>query len=170
VRLGTERLILREFRQDDLDAYAEMCADPEVMRHLSVDGAVLSRQDAWRQMAMFAGHWALRGYGTWAIEERASGRFVGRVGLHFPEGWPDRELGWALARPYWGRGFASEAARAAVAHAFGDLGWPHVISLIHPDNARSIALALRLGETLVADVELRGVVHRVYRLTRTSGT
>src|SRR6266480_2961349 len=101
--LETERLLLRPIRQTDLEAYAAMCADPEVMRYLG-DRAVLSREDAWRQMAMLVGHWSLRGFGSWALEERATGRFLGRAGLHYPEGWPDREVNWALARQYWGKG------------------------------------------------------------------
>jgi RimJ/RimL family protein N-acetyltransferase len=83
------------------------------MRYVGDRGS-LSREDAWRQFAMLAGHWTLRGYGMWILEELSSGAFVGRVGLHFPEGWPDREVGWALARPYWGRGYALEAASAAL--------------------------------------------------------
>ncbi len=166
MRLDTERLHLREFRAEDIDAYAAMCADPEVMRFLSADGAALSREDAWRQMAMFAGHWALRGFGMWAVEERTSGRFVGRVGLHYPEGWPDRELGWVLCRSFWGQGLATEAARAAAACAFGPLGWSHLISLIRPDNHRSIAVALRLGETRSGEGSIRGIPHHVYRLDR----
>ena len=97
----------------------------------------------------------------WAVEERTSGRFVGRVGLHFPEGWPDRELGWALAREHWGKGFAFEAASAAMAQAFEGLGWPRVVSLIDAANARSIRLAERLGERPAGDVTVRG--HRVRR-------
>jgi RimJ/RimL family protein N-acetyltransferase len=119
-------------------------------------------------MAMFVGHWQLRGFGMWAVEERASGSFVGRVGLHFPEGWPDRELAWTLARPYWGRGFALEAAQAVLAHAFGPLGWDRVISLIDPDNIRSIRLAERLGERLEQEVMLRGYRLYLYALDRDS--
>jgi RimJ/RimL family protein N-acetyltransferase len=166
VKITTDRLLLRELRPDDIEGYAAMCADPEVMRYLSPDGAVLSREDAWQQMAAFAGHWVLRGYGMWVVEERTSGRFVGRVGLHFPEGWPGQEVGWALARRFWGRGLAEEAARAAVRFAFERLGWQEVISLIHPDNSRSISLALRLGEQFERTVELRGVPHNLYRLVR----
>ncbi len=166
MRLRTDRLLLREFRPEDLDGYAAMCADPEVMRYLGANGAVLSREDAWRQMALFAGHWALRGYGMWVAEELETGRFVGRVGLHYPEGWPGREVGWALAREFWGRGLAYEAARAAIRHAFEDLGWPEVISLIHPENRRSIDLALRLGEQFQGSVEIRGLPHNLYRLVR----
>jgi RimJ/RimL family protein N-acetyltransferase len=88
VPLETERLRLRMFRETDLDAHAAMSADPEVMRYLGATGEPLTRLDAWRQMAMFLGHWQLRGYGVWAVEERASGTFVGRIGLFNPEGWP----------------------------------------------------------------------------------
>ena len=83
--LTSERLILRPFRENDLDAFARCCQDEETMRYL---GGTLSREDAWRQMAMLLGHWQLRGYGMWALEERATGAFVGRLGFHRPEGWP----------------------------------------------------------------------------------
>ena len=164
MNLQTERLLLRAFSDADLDAYAAMCADAEVMRYLSVTGALLSREDAWRQMALFAGHWALRGFGMWAVEERESGRFIGRVGLHQPEGWPDRELGWSLAREAWGRGYATEAARAAADYAFRTLRWPHLIHLILPGNDRSIRVAGRLGARPAGTDIVRGVTQLVYRL------
>lgn len=164
MNLQTERLLLRAFSDADLDAYAAMCADAEVMRYLSVTGALLSREDAWRQMALFAGHWALRGFGMWAVEERESGRFIGRVGLHQPEGWPDRELGWSLARPAWGRGYATEAARAAADYAFRTLRWSHLIHLILPGNDRSIRVAGRLGARPAGTDIVRGVTQLVYRL------
>ena len=165
--LETERLILRPFREEDLGAYAAMCADPEVMRFLSVSGGLLSRAEAWRQIALYLGHWALRGYGTWAVEERSTGAFVGRVGLHYPEGWPDRELGWTIARGFWGRGYASEAARAAIGHAFKTLGWTHLVSLIHPENHRSARLAERLGYRVHGTAEVLGLHLTMYRLDRT---
>ena len=95
----------------------------------------------------------------WAVEERGTGAFAGRVGLHYPEGWPDREVAWALARPFWGRGYALEAARATLEEAFGRLGLPRVISLIDPANTRSIRLAERLGERLDGETLVHG--HRV---------
>jgi len=165
--LETERLLLRPLRQTDLDAYAAMCADPEVMRYLG-DRAVLNREDAWRQMAMLAGHWSLRGFGSWALEERATGRFLGRAGLHFPEGWPDREVNWALARQYWGQGFAFEAANEVLAHAFGALQWERATSLIDRKNHRSIRLAERLGERLEKEVEVRGFRVGLYVIERAS--
>ena len=79
-QLTTDRLLLRGFRPDDFERYAEMMADPDVSRHL-MDGRPLTRAEAWRQLAMFAGHWVLRGYGLWAVEERATGEFLGRVGV-----------------------------------------------------------------------------------------
>ncbi len=164
--LETERLILRPFREADLDAYAGMAADPDVMRFLSADGSLLTRAEAWRQMAMFLGHWELRGYGTWAVEERASRELVGRVGLHYPEGWPDRELGWTIARKFWGQGYAGEAARAAISHAFGPLGWTHLVSLIHSENHRSARLAERLGYHVHGPAEVRGLHLTMYRLDR----
>jgi RimJ/RimL family protein N-acetyltransferase len=167
VILETERLILRHFRPADIDAYADLCADPEVMKFLNATGTPISRADAWRQMSMYLGHWELRGFGTWAVEERASGAFVGRVGLHYPEGWPDRELGWTIARRFWGKGYASEAARASIAHAFEALGWPHLVSLIHPDNHRSARLAERLGYHLHGTAEVVGLKLTMYRLDQT---
>ena len=165
--LETARLRLRHFRAADLDPYAALCADPEVMRYVG-DRSVLSREDAWRQMAMLAGHWHLRGFGMWAVEERTTGAFVGRVGLYYPEGWPDREVAWALARPFWGRGYATEAARAALGEAFGRLGWARVISLIDPANTRSVRLAERLGERLEGEATIRGHRVAVYALPRSA--
>jgi RimJ/RimL family protein N-acetyltransferase len=153
--LDTPRLRLRQFVESDFNDYAALCADAEVMRYVG-DRGPLSREDAWRQFAMLVGHWALRGYGMWAVEELASGAFVGRVGLHYPEGWPERELAWALARRYWGRGYGFEAATAALGIAFDTLSWSRAISLIAPPNLRSIRLATRLGERFERNLVLRG--------------
>jgi RimJ/RimL family protein N-acetyltransferase len=163
--LDTERLRLRAFREEDLDAYAAICADPEVMRYLG-DGRALSRADAWRQMALIIGHWALRGYGLWAVEERATGVLVGRLGFFNPEGWPGFELGWMLRRASWGHGYATEGAGRALAHAFTDMGRDHLISLIRPDNRASIRVAERLGERLERRTDLFGQEALVYGIDR----
>ena len=160
-RLATARLDLRMCRDDDLDAYAEMCADDEVMRFIGAGGAVGADVD-WRKRALFLGEWALHGYGMWAVEERASGRLIGRVGFLNPHGWPACELGWLLARDAWGHGFALEAAAAAIAHGRAKLGIRELISLIRPDNARSIALAKRLGATLERRIEFLGAEALLY--------
>jgi len=165
VTLQTDRLTLRMLRETDLDAYAEMCADAEVMRYIG-DGQPLARPMAWRNLAMMVGHWSLRGYGLWAAEERSSGVLVGRIGFWNPEGWPGFELGWMLRRAFWGQGYATEGARTALRFAFMQLGQPQVISLIHPENAASIRVAKRLGERLLGPTELMRRPALTYRITR----
>jgi RimJ/RimL family protein N-acetyltransferase len=161
--IETDRLLLRPFRESDLDAYAAIMADPRVMRFM--DGPQ-DRTAAWRGMAGCLGHWALRGYGLWAAEERASGELIGRIGLINPEGWPGLEVGWLLARSRWGRGYATEGARAALGHAFGVLGADRVISLIKPRNAASIRVAERLGERFERKIEFFGGETLVYGIDR----
>jgi RimJ/RimL family protein N-acetyltransferase len=162
--LGTERLLLRAFRESDTDAYAEMLGDAEVMRFLG--GRPLPRAEAWRNMAMVIGHWELRGYGFWAVEERAGGEMVGRVGCWRPEGWPGLEVGWTLRRGFWGRGYATEAARVSLEYAFTKLNQTHVISLIAPDNAASIRVAERLGERPGGEWEVFGTKLIIYGIGR----
>ena len=160
--LATERLVLRAFEERDLDAYAAIMADPAVTRFLA-DGAPLSRDDAWRQMAMILGHWMLRGFGLWAVEERATGTLLGRIGCHEPEGWPGFEVAYTLGRPYWGRGFAREGARAALGHARAALGRRDIISIIRPGNAGSIRVAESLGATREREVPFFGAPALIYR-------
>lgn len=163
--LETDRLTLRMLGESDLDAYAEMCGDPEVMRYIG-DGQPLARPMAWRNLAMMVGHWSLRGYGPWAAEERSSGVLVGRIGFWNPDGWPGFELGWTLRRPFWGQGYATEGARVALRFAFTRLDHPLVISLIHPENAASIKVAERVGERRRDVTEVMGKPAVVYRITR----
>jgi len=163
--LETERLCLRGLQAGDLDAYAAMYADPEVMKYLQ-DGRPLDRAAAWRSMAVHLGHWCLRGYGQWALVERATRELVGRAGLWQPEGWPGLEVGWLLARPRWGNGFATEAGRAAIGYAFDTLGAECVISLIGPENDASVRVAERLGETYERTIELDGASAQVYCIHR----
>lgn len=160
--LTTARLRLRAFTQRDLDAYAAICADAEVMRHIGAGGPV-GRDAAWQHMALFLGAWELRGYGTWAVERREDGRLIGRVGFLHPEGWPGCELAWTLARDVWGRGCALEAARAALAFGRAELGLGELISLIREGNVRSIALAARLGAQADGSIECMGRQALLYR-------
>jgi RimJ/RimL family protein N-acetyltransferase len=138
-----------------------MYADPEVMRFLE-DGYPLDRAAAFRSIAVHIGHWHLRGYGQWALVERATGELVGRAGLWQPEGWPGLEVGWLLDRGSWGRGFATEAGRAAIDYAFGVVGARRVISLIRPGNHPSIRVAERLGESHQDTLEVAGGQAFVY--------
>jgi RimJ/RimL family protein N-acetyltransferase len=102
----------------------------------------------------------------WAAEERASGALVGRIGFYNPGGWPGFEVGWTLRRDCWGKGYATEGAREALRYAFEVLGQPRVISLIHPDNERSIHVAERLGESLEGRTEVNGQEALVYGISR----
>jgi len=164
ITLETDRLKLRGWRNEDFDAYAELCADPEVMRFIG--GKPLDALEAWRHFAFHVGHWELRGYGHWVVEEKSTGKLVGRVGFLNPVGWPAFEIGWTLKREFWGKGYASEAARRALPYGFNELDQPHIISLIHPENKASIHVAERLGETLEGKTELFGHDVLIYGIDR----
>lgn len=160
-QLMTDRLLMRGFSEDDFEAYAAMMADPEVSRYL-MDGRPLSRAEAWRQMAMFIGHWSLRGFGLWAVEERSSGRFLGRIGCLQPEGFPTFEIAYTLARGGWGKGYAREGAAAALRYAREVLKQPRIGSIIRPANAASIRVATSLGATKGESVEFFGAPSTIY--------
>ena len=131
------------------------------MRHIG-EGRTLTRAETWRSVAGALGHWVLRGYGLYAVEEKATGHFIGRIGLIFPEGWPGLEAGWLLARHSWGRGYATEGARAVIEMAYRDLAATHLISLIRPDNAASIRVAEKLGGVRESTLEVLGGPAHVY--------
>lgn len=164
ITLETERLLLRWLRESDFEQYARMCRDPEVMRFLG--GQLMTDIEVWRQMTSFVGHWHFRGYGIWAVEEKSSGRLVGRIGFLNPIGWPGFELGWTLARESWGKGYATEGARKALQYAFTELDRDHVISLIAPENVGSARVAQRLGEKVERTTELFGKEVLVYGIDR----
>ncbi len=146
--LETERLRLRSFRKSDLDDYAALNADREVLRYLGAGSEPWDRGRSSRHMAFLVGHWKLWDAGTWAVEDKESGAFLGMVGFSSPEGWPGFELAWTLARRAWGHGYATEGARAAMDYAFTVWKRAHVISLIAPENRASVRVAERLGERL----------------------
>ena len=157
--LRTARLTLRPFAETDLDAFAAMMADPEVMRFLGAGptaGRTRTRAETWASMAGFMGQWALRGCGLWAIER--AGRFIGRAGILRPEGWPELELSYALAREAWGQGLAVEAAGAALAWAREVMRGEEIVSFIRPGNLASCQVATRLGGVRTGTVELGGAV------------
>lgn len=165
ITLETERLILRMFRESDAEAYAAICADAEVMRFLG-DGKAMTEFEAWRSMAFLVGHWTLLGYGHFALEEKSSGRLVGRTGFLNPAGWPGFELGWTLGREFWGHGYATEGANRALRYAFEDMDRNHVISLIDPNNTGSIRVAERLGEKVEGTTELFNREILIYGIDR----
>ncbi len=150
--------------QSDFEEYAAIQMDPEVTRYTV--RTHLDRMESWRHLACIVGHWHLRGFGMWGVFERDSGRLVGRVGFHQPEGWPDFELGWTMGRPSWGKGYAPEAARACLDYAFNEMKREHVISLIDPNNIASIRVAEKIGETLEGETEIGGHQVLIYGVRR----
>ena len=119
--LRTERLLMRGFRDEDYERWAEISADPRSAPG-SASPTGLTPHEAWLDMAMLSGHWELRGFGHWALEELETGELVGRAGLYYPPDWPGIEVGWTVAREHWGKGYAPEAARAACAWAHDGSG------------------------------------------------
>jgi RimJ/RimL family protein N-acetyltransferase len=160
ITLDTERLILRPPALEDFEEYASMFADPEVMRFIGIDGKPMSRFGAWQSFSGQVGHWHLRGFGMFSVIDRQTGDLIGRVGPLQPEEWPDFEIGWTLRSQYWGRGYATEAARACLPYAFEELGRQRIISLIAPENQRSIRVAERLGERLEGQATLPHMLGR----------
>lgn len=155
--LDTERLHLRMLEERDFEEYAAIHTDPDVTRFTV--RTHLTRLEAWRHMATIVGHWHLRGFGMWGVFERESGRLVGRVGFHQPDGWPDFEIGWTMGKASWGRGYATEAAARCIEYARDVMKREHVISIIDPANTPSIRVAERLGESVEGETEIDG--HRV---------
>ncbi|WP_426593364.1 GNAT family N-acetyltransferase [Cellulomonas sp. McL0617] len=165
----TDRLLLRQWRDDDLDALAAIDADPEVMRWIG-DGSVRDRAQTLMALARFAAAWSNRGYGPFAAE--ADGVLIGWVGLlvptFLPEIMPAVEIGWRLARGAWGRGLATEGARAVLAFAFDDAGLDRVVSVCHVENTASERVMTKLGMHLDRDtvVPASGVPVHVYAIDR----
>lgn len=151
--LRTARLRLRLWRADDLDDLERINSDPRFTRFLNPGGAVYSPDWTADKLARMREDWERDGWGSWAIEDRETGRFVGRVGFQVHRFWPaDVELGWGIDPELWGRGLATEAAREAARHGFEVLGFPRVVSILHPENVASIRVAEKLGERPYASV------------------
>ena len=144
--LETDRLVMRRWRDTDLEPFAALNADPEVMEHFV---STLDRAESDGLVERIEAQFGERGYGLWALEVRATAAFIGFTGLavqtypaHFT---PAVEVGWRLARPAWGHGYASEAARAALAHGFEVVGLDQIVSTTTRGNLRSQAVMVRLG-------------------------
>ncbi len=157
--LHTERLVLRGYRPGEFDFYASVVGDAEVMRYL--DGP-LARPLAFRSFCSVFGHWQVRGHGMWALEEKATGKLLGHAGLPRWEGSAGLEIGYALHRDAWKRGFAVEACLEVRRWAREALSARGLVSVIHPDNAASIRVAEKMGAVWRRDFDHRGTALRVY--------
>ncbi len=161
--LETARLVLREFRQTDFDAFCSIYADDGHARFI---GGAKSRFACWEKMTALIGHWQLRGFGRFAIEEKATGAFIGHCGPSQTGFWPEPEINYSLVPPASGRGVASEAVTRVLRHVYQDLGWTSAVSLIEPDNLASRRVAEKAGARCEATTKREdGVLVEIWRHT-----
>lgn len=159
--LETDRLILRQFRENDWSDLHEYYSDENATKFTF--GRQLTEGDTWRIMCGMIGHWQVRGYGPYAVAEKISNKVLGTVGFWYPNDWPEPEIKWALAPHHWGKGFASEAARAVQAAGKKYIPEISLISLIHPDNLASIRLARSVGAKFEKEFTYEGGTWNIYR-------
>lgn len=161
VVVETERLVLREFREDDLDAYAAMLADAETMRHYP---RPYTRDEARAFIEKNRQRYSANGFGVWAIAERGTGSFLGDCGLAFTlvEGMAEVEIIWHVVRDRWRRGIATEAARVARDHAFGPLGLRRLVALVRPENLPSAGVARKIGMDVEREAVFHGLPHLMF--------
>lgn len=156
----TDRLILRRPLPQDLDATIAYYATPRS----AMTGGPLDAPTAWRGFAAGLGHWQIHGFGMCSLIEKASGHHIGSVGIWYPGGWPEPELGWTLFEGAEGKGYATEAALVMRAHAAQAWGLSHLISIIAIGNERSEAVATRLGAVYESDwISPTGREARIFR-------
>lgn len=167
--IETEHLILRRWREDDVAPNTAMLSDPDSARFITSDGKpVVEEFIGWRNAAIMAGHWALRGFGLFVVEDKSSGKFAGRVGPWMPRGWPGFEVGWGIAPEFRGRGYAVEAARASIDWAFATFDIDEIIHCIDQENAASQAVARRLGAQKGRAMDLFGHTADIWITARDS--
>ncbi|MFK7845449.1 MAG: GNAT family N-acetyltransferase [Rhodothermales bacterium] len=159
--IETERLVLRLWKTEDFDQFAEYYADESNAKYV---GGVKSLDEAWRHFALLIGHWQLKGFGYWAVDEKSTGNFVGCVGLWQSAGWPELELGYWLLKENQGKGYASEAALKSREYARETLKAESLVSYIDPNNTPSIKLAKSINARYEHDIQLlKHGRHCVYR-------
>ena len=165
----TARLILRPWRSDDIAANTAMLSDPGTARYITPDGVAITTEiGGWRNAAVISGHWALHGFGMFAVDEKSSRRYIGRVGPWCPPGWPGFEVGWGIASEFRGKGYAVEAARASIDWVFATFELDEIVHCIEPVNAPSQGVARRLGARKDREGELFGKPADIWVTSRAS--
>ncbi len=139
--ISTNRLVLRRPNSGDVPALTDFY----VSKRSQYAGGFVPRAKAWSNAVAMLGHWQVHNYGLWAVTTKGDDTALGLVGPYYPDGRPEKEIGWVLFEGAEGRGIAFEAARATLKHAYDVLNWDSIVSYIAPENARSIALAQKLG-------------------------
>ncbi|MDH5407194.1 MAG: GNAT family N-acetyltransferase [Gammaproteobacteria bacterium] len=161
--IETERLNLRMFQAEDWRDLCVLYSDAETTQYTL--RRTLDEDETWRIVVMFIGHWQVRGYGPYAVEDKATGKVMGNIGLWYPEIWPEPEIMWSLAKPFWGKGFASEAAFAVKKMAVEKLPDVSLISLMDKNNIRSQGVAKKLGARFEKEIIFKNHPTCVYRHT-----
>ncbi len=159
--IETERLILRQFVENDWQDIHAYFSDEQATQHTF--GRALTEGESWRTLASMIGHWHLRGYGPYAMEHKASNNVIGIAGFWYPIDWPEPEIKWALSRQYWGKAYASEATRSVQEVSLRCFPEKPLISFIHSDNAPSIRLALAVKAVYEKQLPFRGSNWHIYR-------
>ena len=168
LEIETVRLLLRQWRQSDFEVYAAFYENQAISRLV---GGPMSREKAWRHLAMTLGHWQLRGFGMWAVEEKSTSELIGSIGLWKPEGWPELAIGYWLLEAARGKGYATEGAKGARDYAFDELGATTLVSYIEPSNVDSIRVAERMGAWHDETIQLlNDREHCVYRHSNPTGS
>ena len=160
--IETDRLRLRIFRSDDLDNLAALLADPDVMRYVE-DGQPKDRDVAEKALDSIIAHWERHGFGRWAIEEKSAGQFIGFGGLRSLHGTP--EVVYHFAKAHWGKGYATEMARAALGFGFNQRGFDQIVAIAKPDNAASVHVMEKLGMKFQQRTSYYGIEVVEYAIT-----
>ena len=169
--IESKRLILRQWRASDVAPNTAMLSDPPTARFITADSKPITEaMNGWRNAAIMAGHWVLNGVGMFVVEEKSSSQFVGRVGPWFPPGWPGFEVGWGIAKEFRGKGYAIEAARAAIDWSFATFELDRIIHCIDRENDASKAVARRLGASIEGETTLIGHAADVWVTRRSAWT
>lgn len=159
--IETERLILRDWTEEDVDAVAAILTDREAANFI---GGVAPSWHPFRAVCTFIGHWQLRGFGFFALERKEEGDCIGWAGMWRPDGWPDNEIGYSLAKSVWGMGYATEAVEASLRFAYEAVGWKTAISLIDNKNTASQNVARKMHAILEKrDVQVTDFVADIWR-------
>ncbi|MBF9018265.1 MULTISPECIES: GNAT family N-acetyltransferase [unclassified Oceanispirochaeta] len=161
----TERLRLRGFVLSDFEELVKLNMNQDFVNFFGT-GEVISRYESWNVLSMMVGHWQLREFGLWLVEDKISNTFIGRVGCWQPEGWPGVEVAWGISPSYWGKGYAPEAARASIEWAFSNISTNKLISVIHPENKASKRVAIKIGEKHTSTEIVNGKKSDIYTITR----
>ena len=161
----TARLYLRRFDSGDLDAFAVLNGDADVVRYIG-DGKPQTRSQTQMRLNAVLDHWEQHGFGLCAVIAKAGGAFIGFCGLQYLDGTSEIEVGYRLAKRFWGKGLATEAASASLKYGFDELGLDRIVAVVHPENVASQMVIQKIGLQYEKDAQFYGSELEYYAITR----